>query len=145
MFKGTSAKAGSTYPRVIGVEIDRAYPIAGTPRTLEVAAHSPVQCGGHGLTYSDLAYYTAPSGAGVFASGSMGFAIGIGGTNAPAGIRQASSTFVKTVTQNLFAAILVGPMHKAHTAHPPLASLPDSSNPSTVRTCNSATRLAEDS
>lgn len=143
MFEGTGAKAGSTYPGVIGVEIDRAYPIAGTPKTLEVAAHSPVQCGGNGLTYSDLAYYTAPSGAGVFASGSMGFAIGIGGTNAASGIGQASSTFVTKVTQNLFTAMVVGPMGKAHPAHPNLASLHESSNPSTGSGWNTGSDLGD--
>lgn len=144
MFKGTGAKAGSTYPGVVGVEIDRAYPIAGTPKTLEVAAHSPVQCGTHGRTYSDLAYYTAPSGAGVFASGSMGFAIGIGGINTAAGITAASSTFVKKVTQNLFTAMVAGPMGKAHPAHPNLASLHESASSSTGSGSNTGSDLGDD-
>ena len=131
MFEGTGAKQGSLYPGVVGVEIDRAYPIPGTPKTLEVAAHSPVGCGDKGMTHSDLAYYTVPSGAGVFASGSMGFAVGIGAVNKGAGITKESSNFVTTVAGNLLTAMAAGPMGKAHPARPNLASLNASPDTST--------------
>lgn len=144
MFKGTGAKAGSRYPGVVGVEIDRAYPIPGTPKTLEVAAHSPVQCGRIGMTYSDLGYYTVDSGAGVFASGSMGFAIGLGAINKGAGITQQSSAFVTKVAQNLFTAMAAGPMGKAHPAHPNLAALHANPSPSTGSGANTGTDPGDD-
>jgi hypothetical protein len=39
---------------------------------IEVLAHSPLVCKGRD-SYADMTYYTAPSGAGVFASGSIWF------------------------------------------------------------------------
>jgi len=47
-----------------------AYP---TPPGVEVLMHSPVTCPGVGASYSDMTYYTAPSGAGVFATGTTGW------------------------------------------------------------------------
>lgn len=44
LFAGTKVRRGSRVAGLIGVEIDRAYPIKGTPKNLEVVAHSPVPC-----------------------------------------------------------------------------------------------------
>lgn len=123
LFKGTGATAGSSYTGLVGVEIDRAYPIAGTPSTLQVGAHSPVECGQIGPTHSDLAYYTVPSGAGVFSSGSMLFAVGILGPNQPSGIDQKASDFATQVSANLLTAMAAGPLGRSHPAVPNLAGL----------------------
>lgn len=117
LFAGTGAKAGSTYPGVVGVEIDRAYPVSTktqTPSNLQVVGHSPAQCANRGMTFSDFSYYTVPSGAGVVATGSMQWAVGINQTNAPTGIGKSSSAFVTTVTANLLRAMSRGPMGKSH-------------------------------
>ena len=71
LFRGTGATRKKPIPGLIGLEIDRAYPIAGTPANLQVVAHSPVRCPHGGPTFSDMTYYTAPSGAGVFSVGTM--------------------------------------------------------------------------
>ena len=123
LFAHTGATDGATYPGLVGVEIDRAYPIAGTPASLEVAAHSPVQCGAVGPTFSDFAYYTTKSGAGVVATGTMQWAVGITQINNGAGITARSSQFATTVTANLLHAMAAGPMGKDHPAHPNLTSL----------------------
>ncbi|TDO69446.1 hypothetical protein EV651_101488 [Kribbella sp. VKM Ac-2571] len=60
------ARAGTSYPGLIGDEADRAYPTPGTPANLQVVAHSPTTCGPTRRTYSDASYCSAPSGAGVF-------------------------------------------------------------------------------
>lgn len=119
LFAGTGAQRGSTYPGVVGVEIDRAYPVSTktqTPSNLQVVGHSPAQCANKGMTYSDFSYSTVPSGAGVVATGSMQWAVGINQTNGPTGINAASSAFVTAVTGNLLRAMSQGPMGKTHPA-----------------------------
>ncbi|MFN8097979.1 MAG: DUF6605 domain-containing protein [Dermatophilaceae bacterium] len=110
LFTGTGAKAGSSYPGLIGTEIDRVYPLAGTPPTLHIAAHSPVACADRGRTYADLTYYTAPSGAGVVAMGSMLFTRALRGADPRFGITAATSDFARGVLGNLVGAMNVGPM-----------------------------------
>jgi len=39
------------------------------PRSVEIQAHSPVQDEMHGAEHADTSYYTMPSGAGVWQSG----------------------------------------------------------------------------
>lgn len=131
LLAGTGAKAGLRYNGLVGVEIDRAYPIAGTPSTLEVVAHTPVACGQIGQTYSDLAYYTAASGAGVVDTGSMSFSVGLLGPNPNYDIDTNSSRFSTQVATTLLRAMAAGPMGKAHPAHPNLASLHASASTST--------------
>ena len=125
LFAGTGASKGAAYNGLVGVEVDRAYPMAGTPATLHVAAHSPVQCGKIGKTYSDVTYYTTASGAGVFASGSMSWAVGLLGPNLNReyGIDQRASDFAAKVTTNLVRAMSAGPMGTSHPAVPNLAGL----------------------
>ena len=55
---------------VVGGEYDRWYPGPGVPENVEVFAHSPLVCNGK-ASYGDMTYYTAPSGAGVFACGTQ--------------------------------------------------------------------------
>lgn len=72
MFAGTNVTSGQRWPEVVREEYDRVTPSAPTPGNIQVLAHSPVVCRGW-ESYSDMAYYTAPSGAGVFNTGTLGF------------------------------------------------------------------------
>lgn len=128
-FRGTGATQGSTYNGLVGVEIDRAYPIKGTPDTLHVAAHSPVNCGSTGPTFSDFTYYTAPSQAGVVAVGTMSWAVGLLGPNAGYNIDQRASDFSAKVTSNVLTAMAAGPLGKTYPAQSNLAQL--NASPST--------------
>jgi hypothetical protein len=123
LFRGTGARRGTTYPGLVGTEIDRAYPVAGTPRNLQVLAHSPVLCGPGRRTWSDVTYYSTRSGAGVFAVGTMLWNKGLAGTNTTYGITQRSVTFARTVTRNLFSAMAAGPVGARFPAHGNLAAL----------------------
>lgn len=123
LFRGTGVRVGSSFPGLAGDETDRAYPIAGTPKNLQVVAHSPVQCGPQLRTFADLTYYTAPSGAGVLDTGSMLWTIAVRGTSALHGTTHASVAFARTVTDNLLRAMAAGPMGRAHPAMPNLAAL----------------------
>lgn len=130
LFAGTGARAGSSYPGLIGVEIDRAYPIGGTPASLQVVAHSPVQCAQVGQTFADMSYYSTDSGAGVFASGSMYWTKGlIRPAEKDTGIDTRAGDFATAVTTNLLKALAAGPMGRDHLARGDLASL--NANPST--------------
>jgi hypothetical protein len=131
LFAGTGARRGSSYPGLVGTEIDRAYPIAATPRDLEVVAHSPAACGPRRHTFSDATYYTTRSGAGVFDTGSMLWVRALRGPDHKYGIGAASVSFARTVTDNLFAALAAGPMGRSHPSRSDLASIAASSSTST--------------
>ena len=70
LYAGTGVRKGQSFEHLVGVEFDRVNLGYPTPRPIEVLAHSPVVCEGQ-PDYSDTAYYTTSSGAGVFASGTM--------------------------------------------------------------------------
>jgi hypothetical protein len=116
LFRGTGAMAGESYPGLVGTEIDRAYPIAGTPENLQVIAHSPVSCANRGLTHSDMTYYTTDSGAGVVNTGTMLWVRALLGLSGKHGIDERSVRFATTVTENLLEAMAAGPMGRDHPA-----------------------------
>ncbi|MBW3085630.1 hypothetical protein KEM60_01833 [Austwickia sp. TVS 96-490-7B] len=128
LFAGTGASAGTSYPGLVGTEVDRAYPIAGTPKNLQVVAHSPVTCSDRGGTVSDVTYYTTDSGAGVFAVGTMMWVTAVGGRTAGTDMDGSSVGFAMTVTDNLFRAMVAGPMGKSHPARANLEALHASSS-----------------
>ena len=129
-FAGTGVKAGSVVPGLIGVEVDRAYPVRGTPSNLEVLSHSRVSCrAGH--TYSDMTYYTTRSGAGVFAAGNMQFTRPLTGPDRAKGQTDATTRFVRVVVANILRRMAAGPMGKTHPSRGNLASLHASSSTST--------------
>jgi len=122
LFEATGARAGSTYPGLIGSEINRAYPIPGTPPTLRVVAHSPVTPA-TGPTYADTVYYTVPSGAGVFSVGTMGWNKAVRGVDHRSGTTPASVAFARTVTDTLLTAMTAGPLGHTHPAVTNLTAL----------------------
>lgn len=131
LFAGTGAIKGSTYPGLTSTEVDRAYPIAGTPRNLQVVAHSPVSCGPTVHTFSDATYYTVPSGAGVFATGSMEWIPALRGPDSKLSLGSPAVAFARKVTLNLIQAMATGPLGRSHPAHANLATLGTSSSTST--------------
>ena len=68
VFEGTGVKDGTHLHNTVGPEYDRYDPRLPGPRNVEVLAHSPVRCRGQ-ASFSDMTYYSAASGAGVFATG----------------------------------------------------------------------------
>lgn len=118
LYEGTGVKRGTSFPGVIGVESNRAYPVAGTPENLQVVAHSEVSCGQE-RSFHDATYYSTTSGAGVFAVGTINWANVVGANAGDA----TSQAFARAVTVNLLKAMAAGPMGKAHPSVPNLASL----------------------
>ena len=65
---GTGMRNGDSLPHVVGSEYDAFDLSVPGPRNVEIWAHSPLVCRGR-PGHSDATYYTAPGGAGVFATG----------------------------------------------------------------------------
>ncbi|WP_404868923.1 N,N-dimethylformamidase beta subunit family domain-containing protein [Kitasatospora griseola] len=105
LFAGTGAKAGDSFPHLVGVEYDRVNPSYPTPQGIEVLSHSPVVCEGR-HSFADTALYPAGSGALVFATGTMRWvesleATGPAGGSAIHGIDGRAGAFTRQVTENL--------------------------------------------
>ena len=115
LFRGTGARAGMSFPGLVGIESDRAYPLASTPRPLQVVARGPMRCGRTTSTHTSV-YYTVPSGAGVFSIGTLGWVLALRGPRPSRGVDQAGSDFVRTVTDNLLREMAAGPMGRRHPA-----------------------------
>lgn len=115
LFEGTGVARGTELPGLVGNESDRVFAIPGTPRPIEVPAISSVKCGDT-TSYSTVAYYTVPSGAGVFAAGTMSWTRALDGVRPDQGLTQASSDFAQKVTANLLTAMAAGPMGRSHPA-----------------------------
>jgi N,N-dimethylformamidase beta subunit-like protein len=122
IFAGTRVRKGTSFPGLVGPEYDRVNPAVPFPQPLEVLAHSPLACAGVN-TYSDSAYYTVPSGAGVFASGTMRWVCAMRVPHCGHGVNGAARAFVDRATQNLLRAFAVGPAGRAHPARSNLAKV----------------------
>jgi len=122
IFAGTRARRGTSFPGLVGPEYDRVNPAVPFPRPLEVLAHSPLVCNGvH--TYSDSAYYTVRSGAGVFASGTMRWVCAMRAPHCGHGVNRAAKAFVDRATQNLLRVFAAGPTGRSHAARSNLAKV----------------------
>jgi N,N-dimethylformamidase beta subunit-like protein len=122
IFAGTRVRKGTSFPGLAGPEYDRVNPAVPFPKPLEVLAHSPLTCDGT-RSYADSAYYTVPSGAGVFASGTMRWVCGMRGPACGHGVGRAARAFVDSATVNLLRAFAAGPAGRTHPAHSNLASV----------------------
>ena len=114
--------AGARVPGVVGSEYDRGNPGAPTPAGIEVLTHSPVTCR-NTPSYSDSAYYTVPSGAGVFNAGTSLWVAALGGPGLPSVTTAQGSRMIQAVTVRLLRAMAVGPMGRVHPARSNLAAL----------------------
>ncbi|MDO8365027.1 MAG: hypothetical protein Q7V88_19210 [Actinomycetota bacterium] len=109
-YAGTGATEGQRLDNLVGVEFDELAPSSQTPAGLEVLAASPLHC--RELTYQQVtAYHSRPSGAAVFAAGTINWNCGLDGS-CP-GIQRFE--VVRGVTLNVLQAFVAGP---AGTTHP---------------------------
>jgi N,N-dimethylformamidase beta subunit-like protein len=119
MFEGLNFRAGQVVgPDVIGPEFDRVFP-GSSPKNIQVVAHSPVKVGAR-ASFADTSYYSAPSGAGVFASASIWWLTKL----SPPRIFAASPYIpeITEITLNVLRAFGTGP---AGQTHPSRGSVPD--------------------
>lgn len=119
LFDDTGIRNGATFKNLDGLWYDRVNPAYPTPANLDVLAHSPVSCAGVGGSYADMTYYSAPSGAGVFATGTTTWVCEL-----TASCLQDPRTHpdqrILQMTKNLLVAFSEGP---AGTLHPSASNL----------------------
>jgi hypothetical protein len=122
LFAGTGVRKGERFPGMVGPEYDRVNPVVPTPRPIEVLAHSPLTCN-YSSSYADTAYYTVPSGAGVFAAGTMRWVCALRGKKCGHDVPNKAKPFAETVTETVLRAFAAGPAGRAHPAHDNLAAV----------------------
>jgi hypothetical protein len=115
VFADTGLTKGQHLKGVVGQEYDRYVPGPGVPTNVALLAHSPLRCRNL-ASYSDMTYYSAPSGAGVFATGTNWWISELGSacTDDPCVGKE-----LTLITSNVLAAFGLGP---AGLAHPSVAS-----------------------
>lgn len=116
------ALGGTRVPHVVGPEYDRVNPGVPTPAGIEVLTHSPVTCR-NTQSFSDSAYYTVPSGAGVFSSGTMQWVAALCTRGLRCPTTRAGSRIIEAVTVRLLRAMADGRMGLAHPATSNLAAM----------------------
>jgi hypothetical protein len=121
VFRGTGLQMGSTIPNLVGSEFDGYGPNYNPPSTLQLLANSPVLC--RNVPYfSDMSYYTAPSGAGVFATGTNLWVAAVGINCAPP-LQGCPIAPVVQITKNVLTAFGNGPAAHAYPASPNAAQV----------------------
>jgi hypothetical protein len=106
VFDGTGLKAGDALPGLLGYEVDSCH--GGGPANVEVLAESPWSAlndsGKRGVAH--MSVYTAPSGAIVFATGSIQWAWGLDDFNVPALRASRLNGAAQRVTHNVLDRFL---------------------------------------
>jgi hypothetical protein len=122
VFAGTGLHNGDHVQLLIGTEYDRVVPgIPGTPSNIEVLFHSPLRCRGH-ASYADAAYYTAPSGAGVFDAGTGAWVCKLF-SGCPADKPFAPNPLIQKITENLLTVFAQGPVGVTHPSQSNIAAI----------------------
>lgn len=124
LYEGTGVRKGTSFPGLASIEVDRARRTPTTPRRLQVVAHGPVSCPG-GRTYADSTYYTVRGGGGVFSTGTMVWSRTVRSRLDRFNVGRRGVKFARRVTDNLFRAMLEGPLGKTHPSHGNLGSVYD--------------------
>jgi hypothetical protein len=126
IFEGTGLRDGDRLPGLVGYEADRMF--GNSPAGTVRLAHSPVNIDGAFAGYSDMTIYTAPSGALVFATGTIQWSWGLddfrGGIVHPLVVNPVA----QQIMRNLLARLAIAPKVKADTA----TSLTSSDTPAIV-------------
>lgn len=110
MFQGTNVTSGQEWPDAVRQEYDRVNTEVPTPPDIQVLARSPLECG-MGPSYSDMAYYTHPSGAGVFNSGTLHFETRLGPLCPPDALTPENwECQLRRMMANIFTEFAKGPV-----------------------------------
>ena len=105
IYDGTGARNGDRLVGLLGYEVDRIFGFG--PPNVERIAHSPFIAQNGETHYSDMTFYEAPSGAGVFAAGSIQWSWGLdyfGGSR-----ESRVSSVAQQMTRNILSRLAVVP------------------------------------
>ncbi len=111
---GTGLRDGDHLEGLVGTEYDRVQAVSGAPANVEILFHSPLTCGGR-RSFADVTYYSAPSGAGVFATGSNWW---ISKLNLACAEKPCVHDAVARMTDNVLEAFGRGPAGATHPSAP---------------------------
>jgi hypothetical protein len=115
---------GERLPGLVGIEYSKVNLSVPTPRPIEVLFHSPVTCGAtHHDDFSDSSYYSTPSGAGVFSSGTQDWVCGMDPGCRGGGPGGRTAQVISAITVRLLQQFAAGPAGAAHPAVDNLARL----------------------
>ena len=129
VYAGTGLTRNEHLHDVVGQEYDRYTPGKGVPDNVAVFAHSPLRCRGMN-SHSDMTYYSAPSGAGVFATGTNWW---IGKLGGPCPDDPCIGYMLTMITTNVLAVFGQGPAGLTHPSEANITALPQS-GPTPART-----------
>jgi hypothetical protein len=104
---------------VVGSEYDRYDPTVPGPANVEILTHSPLRCHGN-ADFSDATYYSAPSGAGVFAAGTIDW---VGHIDTHCLPDNCAGRVLGKVMENLLTVFAAGPAGSVHPSDPAQSSV----------------------
>ncbi|MBO0840652.1 MAG: hypothetical protein J2O49_07525 [Sciscionella sp.] len=113
---------GQKLPGLVGNEYEKVDLSVPTPRPIEVLFHSPVTCGGK-ADFSDASYYTTPSGAAVFSTGTQYWICALDPNCTHSHRDPTAYRAITTITTRLLRAFAAGPTGKIHPATDNLAAI----------------------
>jgi len=121
LFAGTKLRKGDVLDLAFGNEVDAQEPPTGhSPANLQVVLHGVAVAAGSSRPHTaTAAYYSAPSGAGVFAAGTTFWVCGLDSTCPSDATPQATSVAIQQITLNLLTAFAVP---RAGRLHPSVAT-----------------------
>jgi hypothetical protein len=117
-YAGLHAKAGQDLGAFVLPEADRVYPGGATPRSLEVVAYDKYACRPGTQTAHTGAYWTNDAGAGVFATGTMGWACALTGSCRTVTDKKGTSAAVQRITANVLSAFAQRHAGATHPSRP---------------------------
>ena len=152
VFANSNLSYLSRIPNLVGSEFDAYDPQYPTPAGVQILAHSPVLC--RNVPYfSDMTYYVAASGAGVFATGTNLWVAALSTSVCVPVLQGCPIAPVVTITQNILSAFGSGPSGRIHPAvanasevlaHPPVGPLtPVTTTTTTSTSSTTSTTLAQ--
>ncbi len=119
-FAGAGVRVGTALPGLVGSEYDRVQAAAPRPAGVELLLHSPVRCRGR-ASFADATYYTAPSGAGVFDSGTSSWVCQLQMGCADGRRSPLTARVVRAATVTLLRVFAAGPAGRRYPSHSNLA------------------------
>jgi hypothetical protein len=113
LLENTGAQNGDTLTGIIGPWYDRVNPAFPVPSNLDVLMHAAVSCPSVENSFSDMTYYTTPSGAGVFSTGTTAWVCELTAV-CRQDPRSHPDVRILQITKNLLNAFSAGPAGQVH-------------------------------
>lgn len=110
VFDGVDVRNGTRFKKLVAIEADGLGATDNEPDELEVLAAGPVKFDG-GVYDHAMTYYSADSGAGVFATGTIAWILALDETEWS---QPTTTEFVRGVTTNVLRAFAAGPAGRVH-------------------------------